>query len=483
MKTTQLKCPACGSTELEKLQWNEYRCAHCNSTLKLDSEGKRLELTGWVCPQCSFNNPVGQRFCSKCGAKLVRACPRCKAENPLDAQFCGSCGFDYVLRAEWKHLQWELGRLQSELDKLMEEQTLLKAKKGRSARWSLERVSSRSTQLRLEISELEKTGATPASLRKWAKKKREEERPQPATSRGIMQWFKRQDALVKTFIMGFGFVALLFLCFIGFAVITPTPQTDSTSKYAREYETTAAQRDATRAASAPTSVTTPTEKPTRTQRPPAPTTSVPAATTLEASTPEPTPTGTQKPTSTQKPTTTPTPEHTPTPIVYVIKAGDTLSAIAKEFGVTVEALQEANAILDLNQIQVGQELIIPQGKTITTATATRARAMLTPVSPTATPLPIMYFCGYDLCRNSGLYGELVFPTGINVWNNPDPDRGGVHHRASHGDKVIIIEERRVHDASGGLWYRLQGGGWTNDLWLTDAICTPENLVQYTLDDC
>jgi len=182
------------------------------------------------------------------------------------------------------------------------------------------------------------------------------------------------------------------------------------------------------------------------------------------------------------PTPTPAPP-TAAPVIYVAKAGDTLSAIAKEFEVTIEALQEANAISDPNQIQVGQELIIPQGKTITTATATRARAMLTPVSPTATPLPIMYFCGYDLCRNSGLYGELDFSTGINVWSNPDPDRGGVHHRASHGDKVIIIEERRVHDASGGLWYRLQGGGWTNDLWLTDAICTPENLVQYTLDDC
>ncbi len=155
MKTTQLKCPACGSTELEKLQWNEYRCAHCESVLKLDSEGKRLELIGLVCLQCSSNNPVGQRFCGKCGAKLMRACPRCKVENPFDMQFCGSCGFDYTFQAEWEELQRELALLQKELDREM----------GKGYRWNRKRE----TELRLRMSELERIAATPASLREWAK--------------------------------------------------------------------------------------------------------------------------------------------------------------------------------------------------------------------------------------------------------------------------------------------------------------------------
>ncbi|MGA9347327.1 MAG: zinc ribbon domain-containing protein [Anaerolineae bacterium] len=95
MKTTQLKCPACGSTDLEKLRWNEYRCSHCESGLKLDSEGKNLELVGWACPECGFGNSVGQRFCSQCGTNLSKHCPLCRTENHFNVRYCGSCGFGF----------------------------------------------------------------------------------------------------------------------------------------------------------------------------------------------------------------------------------------------------------------------------------------------------------------------------------------------------------------------------------------------------
>lgn len=95
----------------------------------------------------------------------------------------------------------------------------------------------------------------------------------------------------------------------------------------------------------------------------------------------------------------------------------------------------------------------------------------------------MYFCGYDRCRDSGEYRQLIFNTGINVWNGPEPDRGGVHHRASHGDKAIVINEKRIDPGPGGLWYELSGGGWTNDLWLTDEVCTATNLGDHSFTDC
>ena len=44
---------------------------------------------------------------------------------------------------------------------------------------------------------------------------------------------------------------------------------------------------------------------------------------------------------------------------YVVEAGDTLSVIAEQFGVSTAALSEANNITDINNIQPGQELIIP----------------------------------------------------------------------------------------------------------------------------
>lgn len=44
---------------------------------------------------------------------------------------------------------------------------------------------------------------------------------------------------------------------------------------------------------------------------------------------------------------------------YVVEPGDTLSVIAERFGVTVEALSQANDISDVNTIRPGQELTIP----------------------------------------------------------------------------------------------------------------------------
>ena len=95
----------------------------------------------------------------------------------------------------------------------------------------------------------------------------------------------------------------------------------------------------------------------------------------------------------------------------------------------------------------------------------------------------MYFCGIDRCRDSGEYGELVFRTGINVWNGPDPSRGGVRRRAKHHEEVQVIGQRRVSSGPGGLWYELKGGGWVNDYWLTTAPCTPDNLADFSFTDC
>ena len=45
--------------------------------------------------------------------------------------------------------------------------------------------------------------------------------------------------------------------------------------------------------------------------------------------------------------------------MYIVQSGDTLSSIATSFNVDVAALMSANGITDPNQIDVGQQLIIP----------------------------------------------------------------------------------------------------------------------------
>lgn len=49
-----------------------------------------------------------------------------------------------------------------------------------------------------------------------------------------------------------------------------------------------------------------------------------------------------------------------TPEYYIIKRGDTLSKIAKMYGVTVSAIAQANNITNVNLIRVGQRLLIPR---------------------------------------------------------------------------------------------------------------------------
>ena len=57
----------------------------------------------------------------------------------------------------------------------------------------------------------------------------------------------------------------------------------------------------------------------------------------------------------------PTPVPTPAQVVHVVKAGDTISGIATEYGVTVDQILAANPqIKNPNSINVGDEIVIPQ---------------------------------------------------------------------------------------------------------------------------
>jgi LysM repeat protein len=64
------------------------------------------------------------------------------------------------------------------------------------------------------------------------------------------------------------------------------------------------------------------------------------------------------------------PGSTPTAQYHIIQFGDALSGIALEYGVTVDALMDANGIDNANLIQVGQKLIIPYPTLTPTITPT-----------------------------------------------------------------------------------------------------------------
>jgi LysM repeat protein len=65
------------------------------------------------------------------------------------------------------------------------------------------------------------------------------------------------------------------------------------------------------------------------------------------------------PTPPPAPSSEPPVESEPGPFIYIVQTGDTLSAIARRFGVAVVAIVEANRIQDPNVIRPGQRLLIP----------------------------------------------------------------------------------------------------------------------------
>jgi len=106
--------------------------------------------------------------------------------------------------------------------------------------------------------------------------------------------------------------------------------------------------------------------PTSTPRPPTATIALATVTPRATATPAP---------ATPVPTDTPTP--TPTPIIHVIQRGDTLLGLAYQYGVSVQAIQEANGVVDPRRLRIGQKLLIPR--------PTPEEGP--PPTPTPTPMP------------------------------------------------------------------------------------------------
>ena len=79
------------------------------------------------------------------------------------------------------------------------------------------------------------------------------------------------------------------------------------------------------------------------------------------STPSPSPTPSASPSASPTPTARPTLSPSPSngPVIHVVERGETLTLIAEQYGVTVDALKNANDIDDPNLIFVDQELVIP----------------------------------------------------------------------------------------------------------------------------
>jgi hypothetical protein len=201
----------------------------------------------------------------------------------------------------------------------------------------------------------------------------------------------------------------------------------------------------------------PTATPTATEIPAeaVPPTATPTATEIPAedATPMPAPTATETPVEAASPT--PTPAATETPV-----EAETPTPTPTETPVEVET---------------------------PTPTPTQPAPPTATLTPTATPFEtqvrVQYVCGYERCRDSAEYGELIFETEIEVWASSDPDDDLILYTVDHHQEMRVVAEQRLWEGPGGLWLEILGGGWISDFWLTDERCTPDNLAQYSFADC
>lgn len=184
------------------------------------------------------------------------------------------------------------------------------------------------------------------------------------------------------------------------------------------------------------------------------------ATATATSTPTDTPVATDTPPATPTATYTPTASPTPPYTTYVVQSGDTLSDIASRFGVSVQAIMDANGLTS-NIINVGTTLTIPAGTgpvaPPANPTSTQAAAAPTstpgsqPPAPTATKRPTATSQRYQYeyvggsmqaqekgCSDLGVQGVILDAAGkpitgrvtvkwqlgshLDYWGDRQPDR-------------------------------------------------------------
>jgi lipoprotein-anchoring transpeptidase ErfK/SrfK len=122
-----------------------------------------------------------------------------------------------------------------------------------------------------------------------------------------------------------------------------------------------------------------------------PTPASPADATNPLPTPEPTPMPTAvtptTPPRTDQPVDPPADQPadpSPDQLSHTVQRGDTLAAIARNYGVSIEALVDANAIIDADLLYVGQTLVIPDGS----PTSPQELGSPVPTDIPAAPTPI-----------------------------------------------------------------------------------------------
>ncbi len=92
-----------------------------SSSGKRSQENTKIEklerVDAWICNSCDKVNPIGTRFCQKCGKEIAKACPSCNIISPINSEFCPECGVNKIKVFE-KQKADEYKRINSEIEQV-----------------------------------------------------------------------------------------------------------------------------------------------------------------------------------------------------------------------------------------------------------------------------------------------------------------------------------------------------------------------------
>ncbi|HRL10862.1 MAG TPA: LysM peptidoglycan-binding domain-containing protein [Aggregatilineales bacterium] len=170
-----------------------------------------------------------------------------------------------------------------------------------------------------------------------------------------------------------------------------------------------------------------------------------------------------------QPTQPPVPGATQVPpptgeTAYVVRYGDTLGRIARQFGTTVAAIAQRNSIVNVNLIFVGQRLIIPTGGTVIIPTAqpgvTPVPTSVQPPPSTGNPLTGFALGGHVSGFNAQAMRDarmtwVKFQYRFNLGDNPANVKGLIDQARGNGFKVLlgIVGDRGQLAANPGGYYQ------------------------------
>ncbi len=155
---------------------------------------------------------------------------------------------------------------------------------------------------------------------------------------------------------------------------------------------------------------------------------------------------------------------------YVIRSGDTVTAIAKRFGVTVAAILSANGLATSSIIYTGRTLVIPAAGAVQPASVQPASVQPASVQPTAAQPVLVSSVGLTLSPSQRVNAQTIIAVGRSL---RVPDYGIVVALAAAAQESSLENLNYGDRDSVGLFQQRPSSGWGTVAQLTTPTYAAE----------